>query len=91
MSEAAPEGLSPEQQAAYRELDEAIAKLHRVFADPGLLVEWVVITTLTDPRDDGSDRVSTSWFGSSNQPMYRALGLVEYAGTIIRDRITDYD
>lgn len=83
--------LSPEQHAAYRQLDESIAALHHAFGDPGLLVEWVLITTLTDPQNDGTDRVATSWFGSTNQPLYRALGLVDYAATLIRDQIVDYD
>lgn len=83
--------MTPEQAQAYRDLDNALARLHQVFGHPGILVDWVVLTSLTDPQEDGWDRVSTSWFGSPNQPLYRSLGLMEYCATILRDQITDYD
>lgn len=80
---------TPEQIAAFEALAEAIARYHHAYDDPGLLMDWMLVAHLTDPQVDGSDAHRTALIGSSGQPAYRSLGLLEYASTVVRRNIAD--
>lgn len=80
---------TPEQNAAFRNLDEAISAYHAAHDLSGLVMDWVLVTSITDPLADGRDAVATSYIGSSGQPRYRSLGLLEYASTVVRKEIAN--
>lgn len=81
------EEYEKELNEAFAALELAIDRVRHAQGDGGVLVDWVVIMTSTDPLECGHDYVSTSWTGSENLPTYRMLGLLDYAATGVRAEI----
>lgn len=70
-------------------LEQAIEDFLRDEGEPGLLLDWVLVTHKVTPNEDGTNEASTSCTGSEHQTQYRTLGLLEYASTVVRAEIAN--
>ena len=70
---------TPEQRNADRALEEAIDASAKAYGEEGLLIEWVVVAA--HHLDDGNDTfTSVNWTVSDGLPIYRLMGLINFAG-----------
>ena len=74
---------------AWTKLEAAIEDYLRELDQPGLLLDWVLVTHKVTANEDGSNSASTSYIGSEHQTSYRTLGLLEYGSTVIRREIEE--
>lgn len=75
---------------AAADLEEAIERyLRAVGGQPGLLLDWVLVTHKVTSADDGSSEATTSFTMAERQTQYRTLGLLEYATSALRTQIAD--
>lgn len=72
------------EDVAWAGLEQAIEKFLADLGQPGLLMDWALVTHKLVANDDGSNDMSTTYVGSEFQPMYRTLGLFEYAAETVR-------
>jgi hypothetical protein len=77
------------EEAAWARLEEAIETFLTEGGQPGLLLDWVLVTHKISPNDDGTNNASTGYTGSEHQTHYRTLGLLEYAKTVVQAEIED--
>jgi hypothetical protein len=78
-----------EQRATQDALQAALEAHNRAWspagADPGLLVDWVVVTQTTRFDDDG-DRISAYGliFAGGQMDEHRAVGLLDYGSHLLK-------
>ena len=77
------------ESEAHAKLEEAIEAFLESIGQPGLLMDWVVITHKLSANEDGTNDFDTGWVGSEHQPLYRTLGLLDYARTCVMRSISN--
>lgn len=80
-----------DEDAAWKNLEDAINRVREVTGEGGILTDWVVVSHVIHDMDDEGTRVSTSVTGARHQPDYRALGLLEYGAAAIRANAVEGD
>lgn len=81
--------LTDEQRATQQALQEALEAHSRAWSpegeDPGLLVDWIVVTQTTRFDDEG-DRESAYGliFAGGQMDEHRAIGLLDYGAYLLK-------
>lgn len=68
-------------------LEAAIETYLTEIEQPGLLLDWVLVTHKVSANEDGSNDASTTYVGSEHQTQYRTLGLLEHAKVVVKMEI----
>lgn len=71
---------------AYRQIEKSLREIVVIQGREGLLTDWVILSAVQSFDPDGVPVTNTGWHTNpeSSMPYHRLLGLVEYAGVIVR-------
>lgn len=79
------------REEAGKALDKAVEDWQRADEGEGLLMEYVLVTASHVARGDGSTATSVSFCCSDDLPLYRSIGLLDFALAQQRVEITRRD
>jgi hypothetical protein len=81
--------MTPQQKAAYEQLDEAIKTALQTFGmATGILTDYVIVCAQQNFADDGSSTTRVSHVTSGDgMPYYRLLGLLDFTRVAVRGEI----
>lgn len=71
-------------------LDAAIREYLRATGNEGVVVDWVVLATQQFYDENGGGYTATNNIVPPNQPLYRSLGLIEYAAARVRAQVAGH-